>query len=316
MKMEERWNLIATWKMSLEGVRRGLRILGEDRSLEQAVTEAVKTVENEASYCSVGYGGLPNRNGEVELDAAYMDGDTLRAGGVMAVRDVKNPVEVACTLSKHSRNCFLAGDGAVAFARSHGFAFRNMLAPAAAERFRKAEIKADILEHQEAYDGHDTVCVIGRDARGSMACGVSTSGLFLKHPGRVGDSPIIGSGFYADSRVGAAAATGVGEDILRGCLSHAIVDRLADGCPVQEACEMVLVNHSARLRRIGGTCGSMSVIAMDSEGKIGAATNLELFPFVVGNTAGVCRVLAVEQTEDGMQIFEPDGERWKRYEGD
>ncbi|HCT91760.1 MAG TPA: glycosylasparaginase [Lachnospiraceae bacterium] len=316
MKTTDQWNFIATWKMSLEGVRRASRVLGEGQSLERAVVEAVKTVEDEVAYCSVGYGGLPNRNGEVELDAAYMDGDTLKAGGVMAVRDIKNPVEVACRLSKYERNCFLAGEGAMTFARRHRFALRNMLTPEAAERFKTAKIEKDLLERQEAYDGHDTVCVIGRDAGGSMACGVSTSGLFLKHPGRVGDSPIIGSGFYADSGVGAAAATGVGEDIMRGCLSYAVVGRMACGCPVQEACENVLADHTAKLRRIGRSCGSMSVIAMDREGRVGAATNLELFPFAVGNMAGECHTVAAKQTDGRIEIFEPDEEEWKKYEVD
>lgn len=314
MERTDQWNFIATWRMSREGVRRACRLLEGGQSLERAVVEAVKAVEDEVSYCSVGYGGLPNRNGEVELDAAYMDGDTLKAGGVMAVRDIKNPVEAACALSKYERNCFLAGEGAMAFARRHQFALRNMLTPKAAERFRAA--KEDMPERQEAYDGHDTVCVIGRDTGGSMACGVSTSGLFLKHPGRVGDSPIIGSGFYADSEAGAAAATGVGEDIMRGCLSYAIVERLSGGCPVQEACEKVLADHTTRLRRIGGSCGSMSVVAMDRKGRVGAATNLELFPFVVGNTAGECHVMAAGQADGRIKIFEPDEEEWKKYEVD
>ncbi len=316
MKTTDQWNFISTWKMSRGGVLRASRLLGEGQRLERAVAEAVKAVEDEASYCSVGYGGLPNRNGEVELDAAYMDGDTLKAGGVMAVRDIRNPIEVACALSKLDRNCFLAGEGAMAFARKQGVAFRNMLTPAAMERFESAVAKAGVPERQEAYDGHDTVCVIGRDAGGSMACGVSTSGLFLKHPGRVGDSPLIGSGFYADSRVGAAAATGVGEDIMRGCLSYAIVERMAAGCPAQEACEAVLAAHVEKLRQIGGSCGSMSVIAMDREGRAGAATSLDLFPFVVGNAAGECRVMAVGQADGRMRVFQPDEEEWKKYEGD
>lgn len=316
MDIWDRWNFIATWRMSLEGVRRASRLMGSGGSLERAVVEAIKAVEDEASYCSVGYGGLPNRNGEVELDAAYMDGDTLKAGGIMAVRDIKNPVEVACALSKYDRNCFLAGEGAVMFARQHQFELRNMLAPEAGERFREVKIRTDMPEGLEAYDGHDTVCVIGRDAGGSVACGVSTSGLFLKHPGRVGDSPVIGSGFYADSCAGAAAATGVGEDIMRGCLSHAIVRQMADGCPAQEACEKVLADHTANLRRIGGSCGSMSVIAMDREGGVGAATNLPLFPFVVGNAAGECHVMAVKQEDGRITVIEPDEEEWKMYDVD
>lgn len=310
------WNFISTWKMSEIGVEKGIAYYQEQPDIHRAIVEAVKEVEDAECYHSVGYGGLPNREGIVELDAAYMNGDSLRAGGVMAVHNVKNPIIAALELSHHKRNCFLAGKGAENYAVSHGCTEADMLSPAARERYEEQKQKQELLEEQEAYDGHDTVCIIGRDENGSMGCGVSTSGLFMKHPGRVGDSPIIGSGFYADSKVGAAAATGVGEDIMRGCLSYAIVDRISRGYTAQKACEEVLGEHVHRLSRMGSDCGSMSVIAMDKNGNIGAATNLKEFAFVVGSFDGTRRLMIVEPGKNEMKIYEPSEKRREDYKDD
>jgi glucosamine-6-phosphate isomerase len=310
------WNFIATWKMAESGIKKGQKTYSDTKDIHRAVIDAIKVVENTPDYHSVGYGGLPNCNGEVELDAAFMDGNHLRAGGVMAVKNVQNPIEAAYLLTKQNRNNFLAGEGAEEFCREKKLAFSNMLTAEAEKQYQIAKESGKEMMSQEAYDGHDTVCVIGRDEKNSLCCGVSTSGLFLKHPGRVGDSPIIGSGFYADSEIGAAAATGVGEDIMRGCLAFAILEQISAGKTVQEACENVLRKHMEKLQKTDGNIGSISVIAMDKNGTVGAATNLPVFPFVVGNTEGICRMMAVCPGKDGMQIFEPTGEWWKNYQVD
>ena len=299
-----KWSMIATWRMALEGVRSGTRILREHGNIHQAVVNAVTEVEDDENFQSVGYGGLPNRNGEVELDAAYMNGDTLDAGGIMAVQNIKNPIQVAYTLSKYKRNCFLAGTGAMKFAQEHHFIMQDMLAPSARKRYEEMKVNLEEMVQQEAYQGHDTVCVIGRDDNGSMACGVSTSGLFLKQPGRVGDSPIIGSGFYVDSEIGGAAATGVGEDIMKGCLAFSIVEKLKLGTEVQRACEEVLNHHEENMMKRNGSVGSMSVIAMDKNGHVGAATNLDIFPFSVGDADGNCQVLAAIHENGKIKILE------------
>jgi len=180
----------------------------------------------------------------------------------------------------------------------------------------QAEKRADVdMELLEAYGGHDTVCVIG-SAGGTMACGVSTSGLFLKMPGRVGDSPVIGAGFYSDSEVGSAAATGVGEDIMKGCLSFSIVDRLRQGIDVQDACKSALEEHIARLHRSGHKTGSMSVIAMDREGRVGAASNKKAFPFVVGGMDSSCEIYAVVNEGGQMSVIRPDEAWLVAYQGD
>ena len=122
---------------------------------------------------------------------------------------------------------------------------------------------------------------------GSLIVGTSTSGLFMKEPGRVGDSPIIGSGFYADARYGAAAATGLGEDIMRGCLSYEIVSLMKRGLSPREACEEALRGLVERKLALGEDEGSISLIAMNPRGEYGAATTLRIFPFVAGNNGEV-----------------------------
>lgn len=307
--------MVATWKMALEGIQEGMRILNGNGNLHRAIVEAVKMVENNENYVSVGYGGLPNRDGYVELDAAFMDGDTLASGGVMAVQGIKNPIELALSLSRNNRNCFLAGKGAEEYALSQGVEKQNLLTPKAKLMY-ESSLESNLRDDMEAYDGHDTVCVIGRNQWGSMACGVSTSGLFLKHPGRVGDSPIIGSGFYANSAIGSAAATGVGEEIMKGCLSYSIVARMGAGSKVQDACEHALKYHIDMVGKLREKIGSMSVIAMDRDGNIGAATNMEEFPFVIGNEDRTCSIMVACNINGKIIIKNPDEKFWTRYKGD
>jgi isoaspartyl peptidase/L-asparaginase-like protein (Ntn-hydrolase superfamily) len=276
-----KYGMIATWKMAYEGVVAGTEKLQNGKEVSMAVVCAIESVENNPAYRSVGYGGLPNRVGEVEMDAAYMDGESLRFGAVMAVKNIKNPIRLARHLSEYQRNNILAGAGAENFAAIHGYEFANMLTDESQERWKKEIEAGEIVDNIEAYDGHDTVCIIGLDDQGRMGNGVSTSGLFMKRPGRVGDSPVIGSGFYCDSRVGAASATGVGEDIMKGCLSFRIVSLIKAGEDCQSACEKALFDHEADLKGRGIQPGSMSVIAMDKNGNFGGATTQKEFPFVV-----------------------------------
>lgn len=313
-----RGNMVATWKMSYDGMCEGTRMLTTGgKTIHEAIIHAVKCVEDNPEYVSVGYGGLPNIEGEVELDAAYMNGDTLGIGGVISVQNIKNPIEVAYDLSRYKRNCLLAGTGAMRYAHRRGFEFRNMLTKKAEMRYQDEKTSEVDMEVLEAYGGHDTVCIMGKDPiTQTIACGVSTSGLFLKRPGRVGDSPVTGAGFYADSEVGSAAATGVGEDIMKGCLSFAIVERLRMGIDVQTACELVLSEHIARLNRRGHKVGSISVIAMAKDNQIGAATNKKAFPFVVGEMDGSCSLYAAVNEGPQMEIICPDAAWTEAYKGD
>lgn len=277
--------MIGTWKMCMEGLKDGWALMQSGAGAQDAVERAIMAVEDNAAYQSVGFGGLPARDGQVYLDAAWMDGNTLRMGGIMSARNLRNPIRAARALCGRETNCLLAGEGAEQFAISHGLALRDMRTEESLRLWRE-EVK-NSTHIYDAYREHDTVCVIGLDERGCMIAGTSTSGLFMKDPGRVGDSPIIGSGFYCDARYGAAAATGLGEDIMRGCLSYEIVSLMKRGASPDEACFEAVKELSGRKLSLGEDEGSISVIAMNAQGDYGAATTLSVFPFAAAKDSAV-----------------------------
>ena len=266
--------------MSLEGTRQAAAVLSAGGSAGDAVEKAVMCVESNPDFLSVGYGGLPAKDGHVRLDAGWMDGDSLRCGAVMSAETILNPIRAARLLSSRHTNWMLAGRGADEFAREAGLPTGPLLTPRAKSKWEEA-IKAQAPGEPEAYKGHDTVCFLGLDDRGSMVAGTSTSGLFMKELGRVGDTPVPGSGFYCDSRIGACAATGLGEDIMRGVLSFDTVSRMASGLGPQEACTQALRDYLARLSSHGDACDSISLICLAPDGRFGAATTQARFPLTV-----------------------------------
>ncbi len=299
------WTMIATWRMAKEGVEKAAEILADNGNVLDALECAVKIVENDPYYKSVGYGGLPNEEMEVELDAGFMNGDTLGFGAVCAVKNAANPVSVARKLSQEQVNCVLAGEGASQFAANNGFEMKQMLSEQAEKRYhqRRKEIETDL----QAYRGHDTVGVLGLDVNGSMGAATSTSGLFMKKKGRVGDSPLIGSGLYADSEIGAAAATGLGEDLMKGCISYEIVSLMKQGMHPQKACEKAVFELEEKLRRRHGGCSDLSVIALNAQGEWGCATNIDKFAVSVANEDG-CKVYHVRREGNCCEIKEASRE--------
>ena len=280
---ETTWGVIATWRMAHDGVKKASQLLQANGTAGDAVEALIKTVEAYPYYKSVGYGGLPNENGEVEMDAAFMDGDTLAQGAVAGIHQVLHAVSVARALSHDHYNSFLVGQGATQYAQLNGFEMRNMLTDRAKKRWEKR--RAELADAKiKPYDGHDTVGAITLAPTGSMAAATSTSGLFMKRPGRVGDSPLSGSGFYVDSDIGGAAATGLGEDIMKGCLSYEIVRRMGEGRTPQEACDEAVYPFIEKLKRRYGKAGEFSLIALDRAGNWGVATNVE-FTFSVATAS-------------------------------
>ena len=297
------WIIIGTWRMAKEGVEEGAELLSQGGNVFDALEKAVKIVENDPYYKSVGYGGLPNEEMEVELDAGFMNGDTLGFGAVCAIKDIANPVSVARNLSEQNVNCVLVGQGATQYALDHGFEQKEMLTKRAEEFYQKRleEMKKEL----NAYRGHDTVGMLALDANGSMGAATSTSGLFMKKKGRVGDSPLIGSGLYADSEVGAAAATGLGEDLMKGCISYEIVTLMKQGLHPQKACEKAVSELEEKLKRRHGSCSDLSVIALNHKGEWGCATNIDNFAVSIANEEG-CRVYHVKRKETHCEVIEAD----------
>lgn len=305
---ETAWGVIATWRMAHDGVKKASQLLQANGTAGDAVEALIKTVEAYPYYKSVGYGGLPNENGEVEMDAAFMDGDTLAQGAVAGIHEVLHAVSVARALSHDHYNSFLVGQGATQYAQLNGFEMRNMLTDRAKKRWEKR--RAELADAKiKPYDGHDTVGAITLAPTGSMAAATSTSGLFMKRPGRVGDSPLSGSGFYVDSDIGGAAATGLGEDIMKGCLSYEIVRRMGEGRTPQEACDEAVYPFIEKLKRRYGKAGEFSLIALDRAGNWGVATNVE-FTFSVATASQKPVILMANPDPNQTTTITPVTQAW------
>ncbi|MHA4986602.1 N(4)-(beta-N-acetylglucosaminyl)-L-asparaginase [Cetobacterium somerae] len=308
--MRKKWGMIATWRMASEGVTLGSEMLKNGGKCQDALEEAVKFVEDYPFYKSVGYGGLPNEECEVELDAAFMDGKTLSIGAVASIKDFKNPISIARKLSADRYNIFLVGAGAESYAHKNGFVRQNMLT----ERAKKTwELRVKEIQEKNLspYDGHDTVCMIALDKDEDMAVATSTSGLFMKKKGRVGDSPVSGSGFYVDNEIGGAAATGLGEDIMKGCLSYEVVQRMKKGEHPMKAAQKAVDEFSETLRKRRGKAGEISIVAMNNKGEWGIGTNVE-FTFCVGTETEKPQVYISTPQENGEIKIEVASEEYMR----
>ncbi len=212
---------------------------------------------------NAGIGACLNLDGIVELDAGVMEGSELRVGGVAGLKDVRHPVDLAVAVMRDGRPVLLAGDGASRFAREHGI---EMCDPAIFITDRK---------RQELMHGADTVGAVARDADGRLAVAVSTGGINRKLPGRIGDSPIPGAGFYADDRFGAVCGTGQGEAFLRLVLAHMMVVELQHGMDAAAVAKGAVAMLGKSMKALGG------VIVIGREGAPEAAFNTLAMPFAI-----------------------------------
>lgn len=302
------WGMIATWRMALEGITAGSEMLKQGQNAGDAIETAIRAVEDFPFYKSVGYGGLPNEEMEVELDSAYMDGDTMDIGAVAAIKDYANPISIARKLSHETVNNILVGHGAEKYAHKEGFERKNMLTDRARIYYNR-RIQEVRQQELRPYSGHDTVGMVCLDQTGKMTAATSTSGLFMKKAGRVGDSPLSGSGFYVDSEVGGASATGLGEDLMKGCISYEIVRLMEEGLHPQEACERAVNHLDEKLKRRRGKAGDLSVVAMDCQGRWGVATNIDGFSFAVV-TEKESPLVYLTHRQEGHCIHEPASQAW------
>jgi isoaspartyl peptidase/L-asparaginase-like protein (Ntn-hydrolase superfamily) len=302
------WGVIATWRMAHEGVITVSKLLKEGEPSGDAIEKLIQSVENYPYYKSVGYGGLPNEEGILEMDAAFMDGDTFRIGAVAGIQDVKNPISVARKLSWDKYNSFRVGEGATKYSSLAGFERKNMLTERSHKIWEK-KVKEIAENHLNPYDGHDTVGAVAVNIVGSMAVGTSSSGLFMKKAGRVGDSPLSGSGFYVDSDIGGASATGLGEDLMKGCLSYEIVRLMGEGLLPQVACDKAVYEFHDKLTKRYGKCGAMSLVAMNKDGKWGVATNVE-FTFSVANHENSGAIYIADRGPNHTTIIKPVTQEW------
>ena len=302
------WGIIATWRMAHEGVINAKELLENEGTCGDAVEASIKYVEDYPFYKSVGYGGLPNERGIVEMDAAFMDGNTFKIGAVASIVDVANPISVARKLSNEKFNSFRVGQGATEYAMLAGFERKNMLTNRAKKIWQK-RLEEIAKTNLSPYDGHDTVGVVSLDKHQGMAVGTSSSGLFMKKTGRVGDSPLSGSGFYVDSQIGGATDTGLGEDLMKGCLAYEIVRLMGEGKTPQEACDQAVYSFTHLLKERYGKAGAFSLVAMNKKGEWGVATNVE-FTFSVATANEKPAIYLANPDDNQKTIIEPITKEW------
>lgn len=303
------YGVITTWRMGIEGIEAVTPELKNGLDAAVAVENVIKCAEDFEFFKSVGFGGLPNENCEVELDAAFMDGNTLSVGALGGIKDYANPVSIARRLSEEKVNCFLVGTGAEEFAHKNGFERKNMLTERAKE-FYKIKRKETLEKGLSPYDGHDTIGAISLDQSGKMCAATSTSGLFMKKRGRVGDSPVVGSGFYVDSEIGGATATGLGEDLMKGCISYEIVRLMGEGLTPQEACDTAVLKLHNKLIERRGKAGDLSLCAMNNKGEWGVATNIKNFTFSVVNDSEEPTVYITTNEIGEKTTYEKASQEW------
>ncbi len=229
--------IISTWPHGLAANDAAWEKLSKEGSVLDAVEAGVMVSEADPEVTSVGFGGLPDSSGEVTLDACIMNpaGD---AGGVACLKHILHPISVARLVMEETPHVLLVGEGALDFALSKGFQKTNLLTPEAEKAWEKWKKEQEAGKPMAA--GHDTIGMIALDAGSDLAGACTTSGLGYKLPGRVGDSPIIGAGLFVDNGVGGAAATGVGELVMKTLGSFLVVELMRSGISPEEACRMAL----------------------------------------------------------------------------
>lgn len=268
------------------GVEAAMAMLRRGGSALDAVEAGIREVESDPLDHSVGYGGYPNILGEMELDACIMDGRTRRAGAVAALTWCTHPISVARRVMEELPHLLLAGSGADRFAREAGFPREEILSPAMRRAWEErmaqlapaggigalkdgTDLRSLVRISSDPQTPRDTVDFIAVDRDGTLASGVSTSGWSWKYPGRVGDSPVIGAGNYADQRYGAAACTGRGEMAIRASTARSVVLYMKAGMGVEEACGEALADM-ADLE--DPWFGWVDIVAVDRRGKVHGAT--------------------------------------------
>ena len=221
-------------------------VLRDRGSSLDAVVAGAEVVELDPDDSSVGYGGLPNEEGVVQLDASVLSGKHRKCGAVGALERIKTPSRVARLVLERTKHVMLVGEGALRFARAHGFEEENLLTEKSRLEWLKWkesmstqddwEPPADGVYREREKRPTGTINVLAVDSAGDVAGCTSTSGLAFKIPGRLGDSPIIGAGLYVDNEIGAAGATGLGEEVIKTCGSFNVVESMARGMSPEEAC--------------------------------------------------------------------------------
>jgi isoaspartyl peptidase/L-asparaginase-like protein (Ntn-hydrolase superfamily) len=297
--------VIATWSFGRNAVKTAAPLLESGRPALDAALAGAQAVEDDPGVHSVGYAGLGNAVGTVQLDACVMDGQSLACGAVAGLENVRHAAAVARRVMEKTPHVLLVGAGAQLFALGQGFPLESMSTPESVAEWDKTRPRAQRPAGKTPAppgppDSHDTVAVLCLDRKGSLGGVCTTSGLAHKLPGRVGDSPLIGHGLYVDNTAGAAGATGVGEEVVRIGGSLLLVEAMRAGKSPQEACEAVVRRLNAVAVRRGVHPAKVAFLALDPRGRFGAACTPDTnFHYAVGRPGSVELLKAPEIRPEG-----------------
>ncbi|WP_126971002.1 N(4)-(beta-N-acetylglucosaminyl)-L-asparaginase [Gynurincola endophyticus] len=286
--------VVSTWNFGVQANEAAWKVLAEKGHALDAVEAGVRVPEADPKGNSVGYGGLPDREGRVTLDACIMD-EKYNCGSVMCIEHIMHPISVARLVMEKTPHIVLSGEGALRFALANGFKKQNLLTPQSEKAWKEwlktSNYSPSMNIENQSYskendpmpggpDNHDTIGMLALDVNGNLSGACTTSGLAYKIHGRVGDSPIIGAGLYVDPEVGAATATGVGEEVIRIVGAHLIIELMRQGYAPEAACKEATQRIIKRNPEKSKTI-QVAFLALDKNGNYGAYALQKGFTFAV-----------------------------------
>ncbi|MCB1182700.1 N(4)-(beta-N-acetylglucosaminyl)-L-asparaginase [bacterium] len=279
--------VVSTWRHGLAANAAAWGVLAAGGRALDAVEAGVRVTEADPEVDSVGYGGRPDRDGKVTLDACIMD-ETGNAGSVAFLQDIRHPVSVARAVMEKTPHVMLVGEGARRFALEQGHPAEDLLTERARRDWEKWRREAKYEPWSAASDPsrHDTISQLAIDRDGNLSGACTTSGLAYKMHGRVGDSPIIGASLYVDNEVGAACATGVGEEVMKTVGSFLIVELMRQGLSPAEACREGVARIVRRNPRWREDELQVGYLAIDRSGRVGAHAILPWFQYALQDAHG------------------------------
>jgi len=272
---------ISTWNHGVAANKAAWKVLEDDGSALDAVEAGVRVTEANPDVRTVGVGGRPDRDGNVTLDACIMD-ENQRCGSVGALQHIVHPVSVARQVKTDTPHVMLVGDGALDFALEQGFEKTDLLTDQSKKEWQEWKEKAD-YNPEVNVENHDTIGMLAIDKQGNLSGACTTSGTAYKMHGRVGDSPLIGSGLFVDNEVGAAAGTGVGEEVIRVCGSHLVVENMRRGDSPEMACKRAVERIAQNNDSLDGI--QVGFIAISKQGQVGGYSIQQGFNYAVRDSS-------------------------------
>lgn len=275
--------VLSTWNFGLAANVDAWKVLSAGGRALDAVEAGAKVPEADPTETSVGYGGLPDRDGHVTLDACIMD-ENGNCGSVAALEHIMHPISVARAVMEKTPHVMLVGEGALQFALENGFQKMNLLTPESEKAWKEWQKKSE-YKPVINIENHDTIGIIALDSAGNLSGACTTSGMAYKMHGRVGDSPIIGAGLYVDNEVGAATSTGLGEEVIRIVGCHLVVELMRQGHAPEEACrlavERIVKKNPNKAKEI-----QVGFLALNKQGEYGAYCLQKGFTYAVHDASG------------------------------